>query len=612
MAIQPTRAEVLEAYGSLPLRSDGPAADLSRDVIACGDDGVREAALALGRDLGRPVVDADVAAGWLPETPTPNSVLLMASRRTMVAETVRVWVSSAARHDVPLGFVLAADLAEAEFQVSKIRLAHAHVPAGEDVLIDAVNGVCGPPGGLKVARPERLKEILDAPSRLLAVCGHSDLGHLGLGSLTLCGATGPERVDGRLLADGCDPDTGRCRSTTKLLRTAVPTAGLRSAVVALLGCGCFDLAAGEYPTTNSLFVSLLGGWALAAIGTLGQLNAEFDAVGLLAAHLAEGLSLGEAVRRLNHAHRIPTGYGIALAGDPALRLPARPPAAAAESAAAGADRRQSPEQALDLYQEVIDRTKAAERVRHALLAVCENSLNEDLEDRLEELGGMSQQVQGAAWDGVGRIREAFDLASWRPADGVATRLDRAVRRWDKAFAATAMAAGGNDMYAALHAYHRLSDVRAEGTCARCGSRLQVFAYEDPESAGRRRVAAECWLCGPVRESAGTGPELAIAVDGLYAPGSVVRPMLSTRPGPSPSAEPDRTGHLAVILNDRLTDEVVTTFHAEGTLADLPEPELTIPDDVRSDLHALWAVWVDRVGVVFAGTRLGVVRTVDQA
>lgn len=68
----------------------------------------------------------------------------------------------------------------------------------------------------------------------------------------------------------------------------------------------------------------------------------------------------------------------------------------------------------------------------------------------------------------------------------------------------------------------------------------------------------------------------------------------------------------MILNDRLTDQVVATFHAECTLADLPEPTLTIPEDVRSDLHPLWAVWVDQVTVTFAGTRLGVVRTVEQA
>lgn len=609
---QPTRAEVLGAYRALPPRPDGPAADLSRDVIACGDEGMREAALALGRDLGRPVVDVDVASGWLSRTPTPSpaSVLLIASRHTLVAETVREWVTSAARHDVPVGFVLAADPAEAEFLTSKITLAHTRVPAGEDVLIDAVNGVCGPPDDLKVARPERLGAILDAPWRVLSVCGHSDLGHISLGSLVVCGANGPERVDGKLLTDGCDPGADRCRSTTKLLRTAVPAAGLRAAVVAVMGCSTFDVAVGEHPTTNSLCVSALSGLALAAIGTLGQLHADADTVGLVATYLAEGLSLGETVQRLNHVHRIPTGYGIALAGDPALRFPARTPAEPVDNGAAvDADRLGTHEQALALYQDMIGRSRTVERVRHALVAVAENSLDEDLEDSLEDLGRTNEQVQSAAWEGIGRIREAFDLDAWRTADAVTARLDRAVRRWDEAFLATAKLAAGNDVYAALHTYLRLSDARVEGACTRCGSRIQVFEYDDSESAGGRRVAAECWLCGPVRESAGAGPVMAIAASGLHSPGGVVRPVLSVR---GTSGEPDRPGHLAVILNDRLTDRVLATFHAECTLADLPEPTLTIPEDTQSDLHALWAVWVGQVTVTFAGTRLGVVRTVEQA
>jgi hypothetical protein len=609
---QPTRAEVLDAYRSLPARPGEPAADLSRDVIACGDASVREAALTLGRDLGRPVVDVDVASGWLSETPTPapTSVLLMAGRHTLVAETVREWVASATRHEVPVGFVLAADPAEAEFQAAKITLGHMRVPAGADVLIDAVNGVCGPPDDLKVARPQRLGAILDAPWRLLAVCGHSDLGHMGLGSLVLCGATGPERVDGRLLSDGCDPSADHCRCTTKLLRSAVPTVGLQAAVVALMGCGSFDLAAGEHPTTNSMCVSALSGWALAAIGTLGQFNADYDAVGVLAEYVAEGLSLGEAVQRLNRAHRIPTGYGIALAGDPALRFPARTPARPADSGAAVAgDRLQTPDEALGLYQDMIGRSRTMDRARHALQAVAENGLDEDLEDSLKHLRRGGEQVQSAAWDGIGHIRGASDIEAWRMTDGVTARLDRAVRRWDEAFAATAMLAVGNDVYAALHSCLRLDDARAEGTCARCGSRIQVFEYDDPDSADGRRVAAECWLCGPVRESAGTGPVLAITASGLHAPGGVVRPALSVR---GTSGEPDRTGHLAVILNDRVTDQVLATFHAECTLAELPEPMLTIPEDVHSDLHMLWAVWVGQVTVAFAGTRLGVVRTVEQA
>jgi len=113
---QPTRAEVLAAYRSLPPRPDAPAADLSRDVIACGDESVREAALALGRDLGRPVVDVDVASGWLPETPAPARVhlpLAMASSAPTTAVPQHTAEALAASANATGLWICAPDLASA-------------------------------------------------------------------------------------------------------------------------------------------------------------------------------------------------------------------------------------------------------------------------------------------------------------------------------------------------------------------------------------------------------------------------------------------------------------------------------------------------------------------
>ena len=195
------------------------------------------------------------------------------------------------QHDVPLGFVLVDDPEDAEFHAAKIVLARTRIVAGDDAVVDAVHGFCGKPDGLEVARPERLNAVLTSPWRLLAIGGHSDLGHVSMGSHVICGAAGPERVGGQSLVDGCDPANRRCRRRLGFQRTAVPAASLRAAVLALMGCNSFDLTAGEYPSTNSLCASALSGQPVAVIGTLGRLYADFDAVGLFARSVAEGPSL---------------------------------------------------------------------------------------------------------------------------------------------------------------------------------------------------------------------------------------------------------------------------------------------------------------------------------
>ncbi len=376
----PARADVLDSYRHLPCPADVSAVCLPNDLIACGDEDLLEAAIVLGRALGRPVVRVDIEVSWLGTTAGPvDSVLLFARRSGFSAESVRNWVASALGHDIPLGFVLAEDSEEAEFQVSKIIFGHTRILSGDDAVVGTVSGLCGKPDDLQVARPERLTKVLAARWRLLAIGGHSDLGHVGLGSHVICGATGPERVDGRLLADGCDPDIGRCRCTTKFMETAVPALSLRAAIVALLGCNTFDLTAGEHPTTNSLCASSLSGQPIAVIGTLGQLGADFDAVGQLASSIAEGLSLGAAVKHLNRSHRIATGYGVVLAGDPALRFPSRTPAATAGTQTApAADCRDRAQPVLDLCLEMIRRSRTADRLGRALLRLTYKSVEPGL------------------------------------------------------------------------------------------------------------------------------------------------------------------------------------------------------------------------------------------
>ncbi len=160
------------------------------------------------------------------------------------------------------------------------------------------------------------------------------------------------------------------------------------------------------------------------------------------------------------------------------------------------------------------------------------------------------------------------------------------------------------MYYALHTYHQLDSVNIDGSCARCGSRIQVLCYSDPELTTRLRIASECWLCGPVRESADTGPDLTITSSGMHAPGALIRPGLSVRN--LPSAE-TRTGYLTVVLNDRQNNKIFASDRAECTLTDIPELAVTIPADARSDLHVLWALWVSDLSVAFAATRLAVIR-----
>ncbi len=607
MARYPARSEVLEAYRNLPPRPEADVfgARFSQDVIACGDESLLAASLALGRDLGRPVVTADVTAGWLETATRPASVLLFAGRPGFSAELAREWVTSSRRHEVPLGFVLADDPQDAEFHAAKIVLAHTRVVAGDDAVVDAVNGFCGSPLDPEVSRPERLDSVLAAPWRLLTISGHTDLGHVSMGSHVICGAASAELVGGQSLADGCDPVSGSCRRRLGFQRTAVPAVALRTAVLALLGCNSFDLTMSEYQSTNSLCASALSGQAVAVIGTLGRMNSDLDAVGLFTSAVAEGLSLGEAVQRLDRSHQIPTGYGIALAGDPALRFPPRAPAGTAgQQLGVTADCRETAKPLLDECHDLIARTRSADRLQRALLNASGMSLEPGIEEALDTLARRCEQVQAAAWEGIRLLNEAVENRLWQEPDRIMTRLHRAVGRWDDAFIAAAAMFGGNDMYSALHAFHRLDGAGAEGACDRCGSRIQVFTYSDPELTGQRRLARECWLCGPVSEAAGTGPRLKITADGLHRPGAVIRPCLSLQ---NRADLPDRPGQLAVVVNDRPSDKVLAAHQAAGRLDDLADFSLTIPAAARSDLHVLWAAWVSELTVCFAATRLAVTR-----
>ncbi|MDE0777773.1 MAG: hypothetical protein OSB43_15970 [Nocardioides sp.] len=599
----PTPDSVLATYASLPARPAAAFADLSGDVVACGDDRLLETARRLGRELGRPVVDIDPADGWLWTGPAPSSVLVLALRDGFSAELARTWVTSSLRADVPLGLLLVEDLGDAEFQVAKLLLAHTRVLPGDDALVDAVSGMCGSVDHLAAARPERLGLVLDSPWRLLTIVGHSDLGHLGLGSCVVCGATGPERYAGRLLADGCDPASGRCRCTTAFLRTVVPAMSLRVVVLSLLGCMTFDPSRTELYSTNSLCAAALSGHAVAAIATLGDLDPHVDVAGLGARALADGLSLGAVVQRLNRAHRIPTGYGIALAGDPALVVapregPSVEPGLVADSCRARA------QPLLDRCHDALRRSQWADRVHRDLLKVSVRSMGDDLEDALEALDRARGRIEDVAWAGVELLHEAVDHHVWHGPDQIMTRLGTALRRWDEAFVAAGRLVPGNDMFTALHSVHRLTDVVTEGTCPRCESGLSVFHHADPELAEVRRVAVRCWLCGPLRETSEGSVGLAVSVSGTFEPGAVVEPRLTITGG---TAGRHRAGILSVVLHDRLTEEVLAETQAACTLAELPGVTLSVPAGTRSDLHVLWAMWVSEATVAFAATRVAVTR-----
>lgn len=602
----PARSEVLDAYQCLAPRLDADAERFQHDLIACGDDSLMDAALVLGRALGRPVETAGISADWLKTAADPTSVLLFARRDGFSAEIAREWVTSALLRDVPLGFVLVADPADADYQVRKTLFAHTRIAADDDAIIDAVNGYCGKSDELEVARPERLTRVLAARWRILAIGGHSDLGHMSLGSHVICGATGPERVGGALLADGCVPGVGQCRRKLGFQRDSVPAESVRAAVVALMGCNSFDLTAGEYPSTNSLCASALSGQPVAVVGTLGRLNADFDAVGQFTRSLTDGLTLGAAVMSLNRAHQIPTGYGFALAGDPALRFAPRPAAAVAARPAASQaeDCRELARPLLARFGDVIGRTRSARRLHRALVKISDSSLEPGLVDALEVLGRRCELVEEAAWAGIRQLNEAIDYRYWQEPDRIVAQLDRAIGRWDSAFIAAASLFSGNDVYSALHEFHSLVSARSEGSCERCGSRIQRFGYRDPEQPDVQRMAAECWLCGPLLQAPGTGPRLSIVEDGLHPPGALVRPRLSVR---DLSGQQATEGQLAVVLNDRPGDQVLAAHHAAGSLANLLDVTITVPADARSDLHVLWAVWVSGLTVTFGATRLAVAR-----
>lgn len=555
------------------------------DALVCLDDELMPSTVALAEALGRPI-RGEPGTGL-------TSVLFVARPATLTSDAVWRWARWSVANDVPVGFLVADNDSQAGSQVAKVIAAHRSENTLADGLIDTDAALCGEAQSPGVLRADLVARTLEREWRVLSIGAHSEPAHLNLGAAILCGASGPELLGDSKLVEGCDPRHGRCRRWLGSQTLAMSVADIRAEVLLLFGCNTFGVAAQAYPTDAGLVRAAQEGHAAAVLGTVGPVDTAAGQPAETIELIASGMSLGEVCLALNRAQD-PDRENVCfvLAGDPAWR--SRPAGVDVREPAAEASGTQA-EMVASCVLEALRRSRIAERWHRALAQASAMAPTETT--GLAGLAAAGAKVSDVVWDA---LRDGMRGDPARTENDLTT----AMRRWDESFATVATSLGCDDVYYALHEYHRPIGATDDLPCRRCGTVVRCFRFQDPEYAAQVRLAGECRVCGATFERVESGAVLRVSVSGWYQPGENVPVRVSLV---EPAGAPSGPGVFALVLDDEPTGNVLAVQRFTGNADQVGDIGLRLPERTRNDLHVIWAIWVKGLDVSFAETRVAVAR-----
>ncbi|MET9776323.1 hypothetical protein ABZ023_19015 [Streptomyces sp. NPDC006367] len=580
-------ADILHTYPEPDLGRGGPPQ--ARVVSLVGHEDLGE---LVARALGRPHHVLDPARLHAPGAlgPDGGSVLVVARSRALTLSVLMPLLEAAARNNTLAGVLTGRDDAACTFAAAKLLASHPDRSApARTALLDGTTGLTHV---LTPGQPDQrstLTDVLAGDFASLLVDAHGSAAHASLGTVTLCGLSGPAEhgPDGQVLAGGCTPSACKTDPAGRTRPLAPHT--LRARVLGLFVCNAITLGESEqYPSDVSLALDAVEGHPGAVLGLVrGDLDTSGHEPRLTAASLHCGARLGQIAALLDadgHRRGI-RGPSALLLGDPEQRLHEPDTAVAAPaSAALAAGRPPADAEALSGWRV---RLADAEALEQGLYASLDRRPDADLSACVKEMTSYRQTALNTL------------LAAARTPD---TRWEERIEEQSLQWGRTVLqilsrTRGGafSRQLTAARAHHRTTHWTPASACGYCRAPRQFEHLTSPLGLTDRRTL-RCPKCGPALSLPATLDPLDITVPPALRPG---------QPAEIHVTFPEQArGLFAVHLRPRSTRRG-SYDHADLTAAAGRHTiTLTPPStDTPLELDRLWLVHADRFHVAYHQRRI---------
>ncbi|WP_327258156.1 hypothetical protein [Streptomyces sp. NBC_01244] len=580
-------ADILHTYPAPGLFSSGPPH--AAVVSLAGHEDLGE---LVARALGRPhhVLDPAQLQDAAALGPDGGSVLVVARSRALTLSVLMPLLDALARQNTLAGFLTGRDDAACTFAAAKLLAAHpAQTGPARTAFLDGTTGLTHL---LTAGHPDQRSnqaDVLAGAWDSVLVDAHGSAAHASLGTVTLCGLSGPAEhgPDGTPLAGGCTPTA--CKTDPARRTRPLAPHDLRARVLGLFVCNAITLGEAEqYPSDVNLALDAVEGHPQAVLGLLrGDLDTSGHEPRLTAASLHSGARLGEITALLDtdgHRRGI-RGPSAILLGDPEQQLHEPDTTLAAPAPAAPASGRPLADaEALSGWRV---RLADAEALEQGLYASLDRRPDADLSACVKEMTSYRQTAL-----------ETLLAAARAPDERWEERVEEQSLQWGRAvLGILSRTRGGafSRQLTAARTHHRTSHWAPAPACGYCRAPREFEHLTSPLGLTDRRTL-RCPKCGPALSLPTTLDPLDITVPPALRPG---------QPAEIHITFPEEArGLVAVHLRPR------STRRGSYDHADLPVAPgrhtiaLTPPStDTHLELDRLWVVHADRFHVAYHQQRL---------
>ncbi|GGY13725.1 MULTISPECIES: hypothetical protein [Streptomyces] len=515
--------------------------------------------------------------------PHGGSVLIVARARALTLSVLMPLLAALARQNTLAGVLTGRDDAALTFATAKLLAPHrAKAAPARTGLLDGTTGLTHI---LTAGHPDRrstLDEVLSHAWDSLLVDADGSAAHASLGSVTLCGLSGPSEhgPDGTPLNGGCTPTA--CKTDPSRRTRSVAPHDLHTHVLCLFVCNAITLGEEQYPSDVSLALDAIEGHPQGVLGLIrGDLSTSGHEPRLTAALLHSGARLGQIVAHLDAdgRHRGIRGPSTILLGDPEHRPYAPDSAITLPAAVAPATSR--PRLDISTLTRWRNRLNDAEALEYGLRASLDRRPDADLSACLQEMASHRQAALDTLLTAVRTPDEAWE-----------DRIEEHSLSWGHSvLSILSRTRGGafSRQLLASRAHHHTAHWSPAPACGYCRAPREYEHLTSPLGLTGRRTL-RCPKCGPALSLPPTLLALDVGVPPALLPG---------QPADVHVTVPDRArGLLAVHLRPRSTRR---GSYDHAVLAATPGRHtvtLTVPEEPLPELDRLWAVHADRFHLAY--------------